>query len=246
MTLFEAALRPWAARPTRPIMPTMTMIDDRVTTGAAPSVPDSPAPSPDAIATLEEHIRQDVQLQAQEQAHQQAARLDGWMVSTFVLAAIALVASIVAVGFGSRAIDDAKRYARAATTPAAAPAATVTPGAASSASSIPRTVTLSEFRIDAGSAPIAPGKVTLNIANAGKVQHELLVFRTDTPPASFPVGPDGNVNEDALNKISDGDNLAPGSTQPRTVDLTQPGTYVFVCNLPGHFKAGMYTTLTVR
>jgi uncharacterized cupredoxin-like copper-binding protein len=45
--------------------------------------------------------------------------------------------------------------------------------------------------------------------------------------------------------VSDGDNLDPGTTQTRTVDLTQPGSYLFVCNIPGHFKAGMFSAVTV-
>ncbi len=45
--------------------------------------------------------------------------------------------------------------------------------------------------------------------------------------------------------VSDGDNIDPGGTQTRTVDLTQPGSYLFVCNIPGHFKAGMFSAVTV-
>ena len=56
------------------------------------------------------------------------------------------------------------------------------------------------------------------------------------------------MNEDGvgLMKMSDGDNLDPGRSQTRAVDLTKPGKYVFVCNLPGHFKLGMYTIVTVK
>ena len=37
----------------------------------------------------------------------------------------------------------------------------------------------------------------------------------------------------------------PTRAQVRTIDLSEPGTYVFLCNLPGHFKSGMYATVTV-
>lgn len=50
----------------------------------------------------------------------------------------------------------------------------------------------------------------------------------------------------ARDTVSDGDDIDPGKTQSRKVDLTRPGTYVLVCNLPGYFKAGMYTTVTVQ
>ena len=40
--------------------------------------------------------------------------------------------------------------------------------------------------------------------------------------------------------FSDGENIDPSGSQARTVDLA-PGTYLFVCNIPGHFKNGMFT-----
>jgi uncharacterized cupredoxin-like copper-binding protein len=109
-------------------------------------------------------------------------------------------------------------------------------------------VALSEFHIDTGVTTVHPGIVNLNLANNGTVQHELLVFRTNLTADQLPLAADGSVLENApgVNKISDGDNLNPGTTQYRSVDLTQPGTYLFVCNLPGHFHAGMHTTVTVQ
>ena len=38
----------------------------------------------------------------------------------------------------------------------------------------------------------------------------------------------------------------PTCTQTRMIDLTQPGSYLFVCNLPGHVQAGMYSVVTVK
>jgi uncharacterized cupredoxin-like copper-binding protein len=109
------------------------------------------------------------------------------------------------------------------------------------------TVQLSEYKVGVGASTFKPGKLNFTIANGGKAEHELLVFRTDIAPAAFPVDPEGDITEEApgLNKISDGDNIAPGATQSRSIDLSQPGTYVFVCNLPGHFKAGMSQVITV-
>jgi uncharacterized cupredoxin-like copper-binding protein len=94
---------------------------------------------------------------------------------------------------------------------------------------------------------IHAGTVVLEAANFGTIPHELLVFKSDLPPSGFPLDPDGNIIEDGpgINLVSDGDNLDPGTTQSRTVDLTQPGTYLFLCNIPGHFKAGMYSPVTV-
>ncbi len=44
--------------------------------------------------------------------------------------------------------------------------------------------------------------------------------------------------------VSDGENVEAGKSQSRAIDLA-PGTYLFVCNIPGHFKAGMFTVVTV-
>jgi len=94
---------------------------------------------------------------------------------------------------------------------------------------------------------IKAGTVNLETANFGTIQHELLVFKSDLPPAAYPVDGSGDIIEDdpSITLVSDGDNLDPGTTQTRTVDLTQPGTYLFVCNIPGHFKSGMFSVVTV-
>ena len=147
------------------------------------------------------------------------------------LATLTLLLSMIAIGCGSSA----------RTGPVSALAASATPAES------PGPVTLSEFKVQTAATTVAPGKVTFQISNAGRVQHELLVFRSDLPPSAYPLK-DGNIDEEGpgITKVSDGDNLDPGVTQTRTVDLSQPGTYLFVCNLPGHFKAGMYQAVTIK
>jgi uncharacterized cupredoxin-like copper-binding protein len=105
---------------------------------------------------------------------------------------------------------------------------------------------LSEWHV-AVPGTIKAGTVNLEAANFGTIQHELLVFKSDLAPSAFPVDKSGDIVEDGpgIDLVSDGDNIDPGKTQTRTVDLTQPGTYLFVCNIPGHFKAGMFSVVTV-
>jgi len=109
------------------------------------------------------------------------------------------------------------------------------------------TVGLAEFKVTTPT-DVAAGKYEYTIFNNGTVQHELLVFHTTMAPGQLPLAPDGNIAENApgLNKISDGDNIDPSKGQTRTIDLSQPGTYVFVCNLPGHYRAGMFIQVTVH
>jgi uncharacterized cupredoxin-like copper-binding protein len=120
---------------------------------------------------------------------------------------------------------------------------TVTPPSAQQAY-IP--AALAEWHVAVPST-IKAGTINLETANFGTIPHELLVFKSDLAPSAYPVDGKGNIIEDdpSVNLVSDGDNLDPGTTQTRTVDLTQPGTYLFVCNIPGHFKAGMFSVVTV-
>ena len=161
------------------------------------------------------------------------AGLGVWLFSSF-LGLVAVCISIAALVVA--------RYHEAKSTPGTTATAPVkTPAGAD-------TVALREYSVSVTPPTLTPGKHEFTIANDGRTEHELLVFQTNLDPAAFPIGVDGNIDEEApgMNKISDGDNIAPGGTQKRTVDLSQPGTYVFVCNLPGHFKAGMYQVVTVK
>jgi uncharacterized cupredoxin-like copper-binding protein len=172
------------------------------------------------------------------QGHDAAAEPTGaglgiWLFSSF-LALVAVCISIAALVVALN--HETKPTGAATTTPLVKTPAGVD------------TVALREYSVGVTPPAFTAGKHDFSIANDGRTEHELLVFRTDLDPAAFPIGADGDINEEApgMNKVSDGDNIAPGGTQKRTVDLSQPGTYVFVCNLPGHFKAGMYQVVTVK
>jgi uncharacterized cupredoxin-like copper-binding protein len=130
------------------------------------------------------------------------------------------------------------------TSPVASPVASpITSAAPSEAAAT--TITLSEWKVDLASIAKA-GKTTFKISNAGTIPHELLIFKSDLAPSAYPTDPAGDIIEDGAGValLSDGDNIDPGGAQDRTVDLT-PGTYLFVCNIPGHFKDGMFTVVTV-
>jgi len=169
-----------------------------------------------------------------ERVRPRAIRFDSCRVRC-VLATLAVLFSLIAVGCGSSASTAPGSALTTSSTTAATPAAS------------PGPVTLSEFKVQTAATTVAAGKVTFQISNAGKVQHELLVFKSDLAPSAYPLK-DGNIDEEGpgITKVSDGDNLDPGGTQTRTVDLSQAGTYLFVCNLAGHFKAGMYQAVTVK
>jgi uncharacterized cupredoxin-like copper-binding protein len=115
--------------------------------------------------------------------------------------------------------------------------ATATPKATNST-----TITLTDMKVDV-SPQFTAGKYTFTIINKGALMHELLVFKSDLAQSKYPTVSSGNVNEEGagISKVSDGDNLAAGASQTREIDLSVPGTYLFLCNLDGHYAAGMHT-----
>jgi uncharacterized cupredoxin-like copper-binding protein len=107
------------------------------------------------------------------------------------------------------------------------------------------TLSLYEWKVIA--APdMRAGKTTFTISNFGTVPHELLIFKSNLPLAAYPRDKAGNIIEDGpgITLLSDGENIDPSGAQTRTIDL-KPGTYLFVCNIPGHFKQGMFQVVTV-
>ena len=109
-------------------------------------------------------------------------------------------------------------------------------------------VTVENFKI-VMPRTLHPGRHTLALTNGGSVPHELLLFRTDLAGNALPTGPDGNVTEDSplMQKVVDSGNaINPGASEsvPTSEPLT-PGHYVAVCNLPGHYRLGMWLNVTV-
>src|SRR5579871_2262520 len=102
----------------------------------------------------------------------------------------------------------------------------------------------------------AAGTVTFAVKNAGTMEHEMIVLKTDTPFDQLPVADAGdppapvatgaNKVDEANNVGETGDpNLKPGETRTFTVKLA-PGKYVLVCNLAGHYQMGMRAPFEVQ
>ncbi|MDP9332311.1 MAG: hypothetical protein M3Q30_03210 [Actinomycetota bacterium] len=110
------------------------------------------------------------------------------------------------------------------------------------------TATESDFTIQLSASRASAGPISLVVRNRGPSAHELVVFRTTLALGALPIGSDGNVNEDStkLEKVADsGTNIPPGQSRTLYAILT-PGSYVFICNLPGHYRLGMHAALVVQ
>jgi uncharacterized cupredoxin-like copper-binding protein len=107
-------------------------------------------------------------------------------------------------------------------------------------------VTEKDFSIAVDPSSAAEGTVNFSINNEGPSTHEFVVFKTDLAPDALPTDSDGNVDEEGegVEHIDEQEDIASGSTA--LLDLTlEPGSYVLICNLPGHYKAGMNVGFTV-
>lgn len=100
---------------------------------------------------------------------------------------------------------------------------------------------------------VPAGTVSLRVSDTGAMVHELVVLplADGAQVGQRSVGSDGTVDEGgSLGEVSNnggagaGDGLRPGGTGWTTLQL-QPGHYELVCNLPGHYAAGMYAELQV-
>jgi uncharacterized cupredoxin-like copper-binding protein len=141
-----------------------------------------------------------------------------------------LALAAVAAGCGSG--DDTSSTAAAATTATTAGGQTVT-------------IEMGEFFYKPADAQAPAGSVTIDASNTGNAPHELVLAKTDADPADLPTASDGSVDEEKLDSPGEIPEVEAGADGSATLDL-KPGNYVMFCNLPGHYKSGMYGTFTVK
>ncbi len=103
-------------------------------------------------------------------------------------------------------------------------------------------VSMTEFKFAPANPELARGPLEITATNKGKTPHELVLLKTNAEPSKL--RKDG---KDVSEKGSVGEIPAvpAGQSGSETFDL-RPGKYVMVCNISGHYDAGMYGSLTVR
>jgi uncharacterized cupredoxin-like copper-binding protein len=115
-------------------------------------------------------------------------------------------------------------------------------GCGSSSGTQPLHAKVGEMYIKLDHKSVKSGKVEITVDNTGSVTHELVVIRTDTKAADLKANASGRASEKgSVGEVSD---LGAGKTASKTFRLKR-GHYALICNLPGHFAAGMRTDLTV-
>ena len=89
-------------------------------------------------------------------------------------------------------------------------------------------------------------RAELDITNWSKnLVHEVLIVPVDSPDAPLPYDyGSGQVVEHQVDVLADSSELKPSESETLEVDLS-PGSYLLLCNVPGHYAAGMAFPLTV-
>jgi uncharacterized cupredoxin-like copper-binding protein len=111
------------------------------------------------------------------------------------------------------------------------------------------TITMGDYSFTPSDATTKAGTVDLSAPNDGQLLHELVLLKTNKPAGSLPLNGD-EVDEEGLeakgvDSPGEIEDVGPGQTKSTTLKLT-PGTYVMICNIPGHYQRGMYGTVTVK
>jgi uncharacterized cupredoxin-like copper-binding protein len=101
-------------------------------------------------------------------------------------------------------------------------------------------------RINQPQPSVKAGAVRFDVTNWSRgMLHEMLVVAVDNPQAPLPYNySQAKVAEDQVKVLGDTGYLQSGASY--TFDLTlTPGSYLLICNVPGHYAAGMVEPLTV-
>lgn len=93
---------------------------------------------------------------------------------------------------------------------------------------------------------VKAGAVTFEVTNWSRsVLHEVLIVSVDNPTAPLPYDyPQARVPEDQVKVLGEAGDLQPNTSGTFEVTLAA-GSYLLVCNLPGHYAAGMAVPLNV-
>jgi uncharacterized cupredoxin-like copper-binding protein len=93
---------------------------------------------------------------------------------------------------------------------------------------------------------VKAGRVTFRVMNESEaLVHELIILQTDLDVSKLPYDPrKGKVIETQLQSLGEVEELKPGTSGKLTLNL-KPGSYLLMCNQPGHWHAGMWSKFTV-
>ena len=105
-------------------------------------------------------------------------------------------------------------------------------------------VELTDYKVIPNVATVRAGETKIGVRNRGSQPHDLVVLRTDLAPDRLPYDA-GKAKADESGSVARTKELRAGGTAAVTVTL-EPGQYVLICNVAGHYRLGMRTSLRVE
>ena len=106
---------------------------------------------------------------------------------------------------------------------------------------------ISRMVMTTDTSSVKAGRVTLEAVNQSKtLLHEVLVVLALPEGKELPYDTEKEtLVEKRMHSLGEISELKPGARGKLTLNL-KPGTYVLLCNQPGHYKSGMSTKLVVE
>lgn len=152
------------------------------------------------------------------------------LIRTLALAAAAIAVPVTAAGCGSSSSNNTAANPTTETTTKSAAAANGTVA-----------VTLNEMNIIPAPDSAQAGKVTFDVKNGGQLPHEMVVLKTEKKADAL--GSGQTVPE--AGSVGETGDVAAGASKKLTLNLKK-GHYALICNIPGHYAAGMHADFTVN
>jgi uncharacterized cupredoxin-like copper-binding protein len=93
---------------------------------------------------------------------------------------------------------------------------------------------------------VKAGAVAFDVTNWSRsIVHEVLVISVDNPTAPLPYDyAQARVPEEQVKVLGEAEDLQPNASKAFEVTLA-PGSYLLICNVTGHYAAGMVAPFTV-
>jgi uncharacterized cupredoxin-like copper-binding protein len=102
-----------------------------------------------------------------------------------------------------------------------------------------------EWKVSVAPNTATAGEVKFTIENVGTIGHEFLVVKTDILDGKITLDGDHFSEPSPGLEVMDEIGEFPAGTTELLVLSLEAGNYQLVCNLPGHYAAGMHTTFVV-
>ncbi|WP_131114440.1 sulfocyanin-like copper-binding protein [Lichenihabitans psoromatis] len=100
--------------------------------------------------------------------------------------------------------------------------------------------------LEATPSSVPAGKVEFDVTNAAmKTGHEMILVKLASKSETLPLDPAKHrIDEKAIKSLGEVSNLKAGAVGVLKASVT-PGDYMLICNIKGHYEAGMAAPFTV-